>query len=167
MVTKSIRFRAFICGRPSILIENGKIVQSEMKRNRFVIDELTEDLRKKGITDISKVKYAVLETDGTLNALQYATEMPPSAVSLNIPVEDFSLPRCIISDGRIIERALSESGKDLAWLKNQLKLRKIKDAKDVYYMTVDDFDEDISVLEDLIAEVESFLRNRERQALSE
>ena len=139
-VTKSIRFRAFICGRPSILIENGKIIQSEMKRNRFIIDELTEDLRKKGITDISKVKYAVLETDGTLNALQYATEMPPSAVALNIPVEDFSIPHCIISDGKIIERALSESGKDLAWLKSQLKTRKIKDPKDVYYMTVDDFD---------------------------
>ncbi len=140
LVMKSIRFRAFICGRPSILIENGKIIQSELKRNRFCLDELTEDLRKKGITDISKVKYAVLETDGTLNALQYASEMPPSAASLNVQVEDFSIPRCIISDGRIIERTLAESGKDFAWLKKQLEMRNVKDAKDVFYMTVDDFD---------------------------
>jgi len=139
-VMKSIRFRAFICGRPSILIENGKIVQAEMKRCRFSIDELTEDLRKKGITDISKIKYAVLETDGTLNALPYAAETPPSATALNIRVEDYSIPYSIISDGRIIERNLKNSGHDIDWLNNQLKARNIKSPKDVYYMTVDDFD---------------------------
>lgn len=139
LVTRSIRFRAVLCGRPSILIENGKIIQSEMKRNRFCIDEITEDLRKKGITDISKVKYAVLETDGTLNALQYSSELPPSAAAQNVQTEDFSIPRCVIYDGRVIERNLTDSGKSLNWLEKQLRQRKIKDAKDVYYMTVDDF----------------------------
>lgn len=139
-VLKSIKFRAFICGRPSIIIKNGMIDQEEMKRCRLCLDELTEDLRKKGFTDLSKIKYAILETDGTLNPLPYATENPPSAVALNIPAEDFSIPRCVISDGRIIERNLTESGKDMLWLKNQLKSRNINSHKEVYYMTVDDFD---------------------------
>ena len=139
-VMKSIRFRALICGRPSILIRNGIIDQKEMKRCRISLDELTEDLRKKGYTDISKIKYAVLETDGTLNPLQYAAENPPSASLLKVNPDDFSIPRCLISDGRIISRNLTESGKDLNWLKIQLENRKIKSAKDVFYMTIDDFD---------------------------
>lgn len=137
-IMKSIRFRAFICGRPSILIENGKIIQKEMSRNRFAIDELAEDLRKKGITDISKVKYAILETDGTLNVLPYAAEKPPTAADLKIIVEDYSIPYCVISDGKIIAKNLKDSGHDLAWLNNQLKDRNISSARDVYYMTVDD-----------------------------
>lgn len=137
-VMKSVKFRALVCGRPSILIKNGRIDQKEMWRCRFSLDELTEDLRKKGLTDISKIKYAVLETDGTLNPLPYVSEIPPSAAALNIPVDDFSIPRCIISDGRLIERNLRESGKDLNWLKAQLKERKISQVKDVFYMTVDE-----------------------------
>ena len=70
-VMKSIRFRSLLCGRPSVLVENGVISQQEMRRNRFTIDELTEELRGQGIVDISKIKYAVLETDGVLNTVLY------------------------------------------------------------------------------------------------
>lgn len=139
-IVKSIRFRAFICGRPSILVENGKIIQAEMKRCRFTIDELTEDLRKKGITDISKVKYAILETDGTMNALPYSSEKPPSAAAMNIQAEDFSVPYSIISDGKLIERNLKNSGHDIQWLNQQLSSRNIKSPKDVYYLSVDNFE---------------------------
>lgn len=136
-IVNSVRFRAFICGRPSILVENGKIIQREMKHNRFTVDELTEDLRKKGFTDISKLKYAVLETDGTLNALPYASEKPPSAAQLNIDAEDFSIPYSIISDGRVVTHNLIKSGHDIQWLNTQLSSRNINSPKDVYYMTVD------------------------------
>ncbi len=139
-VMKSIKFRALVCGRPNIIIRNGKIDQKEMERCRLCLDELTEDLRKKGYADISKIKYAILETDGTLSALPYASENPPSAAAMKIQAEDFSIPRCVISDGRVIERMLRESGKDMNWLKKQLRNRNINDPREVYYMTVDDFD---------------------------
>src|SRR5699024_4789037 len=63
LTMKSVRFRAIICGRPSIIVENGRLVQREMRRNRFTVDELMEELRMKGVTDLSKVKYAILETN--------------------------------------------------------------------------------------------------------
>ena len=66
---KSIRFRAFICGRPSIVIKDGKLCQQEMLKNRFTLDELSEELRVQGYSDISKVKYAILETNGQLTVL--------------------------------------------------------------------------------------------------
>ena len=66
---RSGRLRAFIFGRPSLLILRGKINQPEMEKNRFTVDELMEELRSQGFYDISKIEFAVLETDGELNAL--------------------------------------------------------------------------------------------------
>ncbi|MDR3277694.1 MAG: DUF421 domain-containing protein, partial [Oscillospiraceae bacterium] len=56
---KSVRLRAVISGKPSLVIENGKLLQKEMKKNRYTVDELTEHLRKKDITDVAAVKYAI------------------------------------------------------------------------------------------------------------
>ena len=61
---KSIRLRTLLFGRPSMLVVRGKIDQREMRANRFTADELMQELRKKGIFDLSQVEYAVLETDG-------------------------------------------------------------------------------------------------------
>ena len=61
LTMKSVKFRAIVCGRPSIIVENGRLNQQEMRRNRFTVDELNEELRVQGITDLSTVKYAILE----------------------------------------------------------------------------------------------------------
>ena len=52
---KSVQFRILLCGRPSIIVENGTICQKEMIKNRFTVDELMEELRMKGVTDISNI----------------------------------------------------------------------------------------------------------------
>ena len=56
---KSIRFRSLLFGRPSLLIQEGKILQNEMHSNRFTPEELMQELRNQGIYDISRVQYAV------------------------------------------------------------------------------------------------------------
>ena len=76
LTVKSIRFRALLCSRPSIVIQDGKIIVGEMRRNRFTIDELMEELRMAGITDLSQVKYAVLETTGAFPCCPYAEARP-------------------------------------------------------------------------------------------
>ena len=72
LTMKSVRFRALMCGRPSIVIRDGLVDQREMARNRLTIDELLEELRAKGYTDPATVKYAILETNGQLSVLPYA-----------------------------------------------------------------------------------------------
>ena len=71
LTMKSIRFRALMCGRPSIMVQNGALNQREMSRNRLTVDELLEELRGKGYTDLSQIKYAILETNGQLSVLPY------------------------------------------------------------------------------------------------
>ncbi len=76
LIIEEPSFRSLVCGRPSILVENGVIAQREMRRNRFTIDELAEELRTQGITDISTIQYAVLETDGSLNVMLFPAHQP-------------------------------------------------------------------------------------------
>ena len=135
---KSIRFRALIFSKPSIIISNGIINQKEMKKNRFSLDELCEELRKKDVTDISKVRWGILETDGSLNVILSANSKPLTPYDMNIKVTETGIPYAIIADGRILENNITKIGRDMNWLKTFLENNKIDDYRKVYYLTVDE-----------------------------
>ena len=135
---KSVKFRALLCGRPSIIVENGKLKQTEMKKNRFTVDELMEELRMKGITDISTVKYAILETNGQISVLPFADQKPPSAKDMGVTPEEAGLPLVIINDGRLLEHNLRLRGYEENWLEKQLTSHGDKRADQVYLLTADE-----------------------------
>jgi len=135
---KSVRFRALLCGRPSIIVENGKLHQREMQKNRFTVDELMEELRMKGVTDISTVKYAILETNGQISVLLYSDQKPATARDANVATQEGGLPVVIVNDGRILDHNLKTRGYDHAWLDKQLKAHGVKTAKEVYLLTADE-----------------------------
>lgn len=138
LTMKSIKFRALLCGRPSIIVENGKLRQGEMKRNRFTLDELMEELRMNGVTDLSIVKYAILETNGQLSVLPFAAQKPPTAQDLDLHLPEPGLPVVMINDGRVITRNLHSRGLDEVWLDKQLQQHHVKRAQDVFLLTVDE-----------------------------
>jgi len=131
---KHIRLRTLLFGKPSILISHGKIDQRELWKNRFTLDELMQEMRSQGAMDISKVEYAILETDGRLNVMLYPSEMPVTASLMNLQVPDEGYPVILISDGQIIEDNLQRCGKSRAWLDEQLRERKAKNAGEVFLM---------------------------------
>lgn len=137
-MVKSIRFRAFICGRPSIVIKDGKLCQQEMLKNRFTLDELSEELRVQGYSDISKVKYAILETNGQLTVLLNAEEQPVTAAQMGLTPKEPGLPAIIISDGRLLEDNLKKRGLDDKWLEKQLEHNHVRRVKDVFILSVDE-----------------------------
>ena len=138
LTMKSVKFRAILCGRPSIIVENGKLRQGEMRKNRFTLDELMEELRMKGVTDLSTVKYAILETNGQLSVLPFAAQQPPTAQDLNLHLPEPGLPVVLINDGRLIRRSLDRRGLNDGWLEKQLKAHKVDRVEDVFLMTVDE-----------------------------
>lgn len=135
---KSVKFRAVICGRPSIIVENGKLHQREMKKNRFTVDELMEELRMKGITDIATVKYAILETNGLISVLPYANQLPATAEQMNVCPDEQGLPIVIINDGRVLDHNLKTRGLDEKWLEKRLREHQCHSPRDVYLLTVDE-----------------------------
>ena len=137
LTMKSVRFRALMCGRPSIVIRDGLVDQREMARNRLTIDELLEELRAKGYTDPATVKYAILETNGQLSVLPYANQKPPTAQQLQVPAEESGLPLVVISDGRLLEHNLRALGRDRKWLDQRLEERGCSGLEAVFLLLVD------------------------------
>ena len=138
LTMRSVRFRAVLCGRPSVIVENGKLRQSEMKKNRFTLDELMEELRMQGITDLSTVKYAILKTNGQLSVLPYAAQQPVTAQQMGLTPQEPGLPMVIINDGRLITRSLYSRGLNEEWLEKQLRQHHVKGTQDVFLLTVDE-----------------------------
>lgn len=140
LTMKSVKFRAILCGRPSIIVRNGALEQKEMAKTRLTVDELLEELRCKGYTDLSQIKYAILETNGQLSVLPYANQKPPTARDMKVSVEEGGLPRVVVSDGRLLENNLKGLGHDRPWLDGQLKQRGCRDVADVFLLLVDETD---------------------------
>ena len=138
LTMKSIRFRAFLCGRPSVIVADGKLRQKEMHRNRFTLDELMEELRMQGIADLTTVKYAILETNGKISVLLRSEEHPVTCKQMGISSREGGLPVIIINDGRLIEHNLKGRGLNEKWLKKQLEAHHVSRTDQVFFMTVDE-----------------------------
>ena len=105
----------------------------------ITVDELMEELRGQGVLDINTVKYAVLETSGHLSVLLRADQQPLTARQMAVAVEDdVSLPTLVINDGRVMAENLRLAGRDENWLRQQLQKRRIKHARDVFLLSVDE-----------------------------
>lgn len=136
LTTCSPFFRKMFCGKPEILIDNGKICYQALKKNRVNLDELTMQLREKEIFDLSEVKFAILETNGQLSTLLYAQNRPADAKAAGIKVTDTELPITVISDGKLLRENLIVAKKTLLWVEKELTKRRCK-LSEVLLMTVD------------------------------
>lgn len=103
-------FKNFISGKPSILIEKGKINVKELKRLRITITDLTEQLRLENCPSISNVQYAILESNGQLTVIPKAEAQPVTPKDLKLAVNQGSLPVILVSDGTLYQKNLWLSG---------------------------------------------------------
>ena len=113
---RSVMLRKLLCGKPVILIENGRILQENLRRTRVTLDELSGFLRQKDVLDIRTVQYAILETNGLLSVFLYPAEAPASAREAGLHPKDRYLPVTIIEDGYLFRQNLALAGKDLSWV---------------------------------------------------
>ena len=134
---KSKWARRFLSGEPSIVIYDGTIIESELLRLRFNVNDLLSELRLNGCHDISDVAAAVVETGGKLSVIQ-------KTGARGVTVDDLKrkeiikegLPCIIISDGTLNKEELRRSGHSQAWLREELISREIKSAKQVFLLSL-------------------------------
>ena len=136
---RSIFFRKLLCGKPVILIENGTVLQENLRKTRVTLDELTGHLREKDVLDLSSVQYAILETNGNLSVFPYPKEKPASAKDAGIRARKQYIPLTIVSDGKLLEDNLQKAGKDRSWLDRVLQDRDAA-LSDTWLLTVDGSD---------------------------
>ena len=120
----SVRFRRILCGKPVILIENGRILRENLLKTRVTLDELTGHLREKDVLDLTTVQYAILETNGNLSVFLYPAEAPASAREAGIVPKPRYLPVTIIEDGVLMNENMEKAGKDEAWVRRVLSDRR-------------------------------------------
>ena len=134
---KSQKFREILYGRPSILIKNGQISPSELRKNRLSCEELLSQLRQQGCAEPSELQYAVLERDGSLSIFYKSAKRPPNLEELSISAPETELKRTLISNGRVDTRKLKDLGFDEIWLKKKLKEYNISGPDKLFFLAAD------------------------------
>jgi len=139
LILRSVPVRRFFCGKPVILIDNGKVLMDNLRRTRVTLDELTGHLRQKDVLDIQAVQFAILETDGSLSVFPYPGERPATACEAGIHTRKQFLPITIVEDGYVSEENLRKAGKNRQWLDKILDQHSAR-RQDVLLLTVDGAD---------------------------
>src|SRR5690554_3908999 len=137
--TLSLKFhwvRHVLDGSPSIVVRNGRIMEDEMRRARYNLNELLEQLRIKGYSDLADVEIAVLETSGDLSVIPTSQSRPGNPSDLGLDTKDEKLPIPLIMDGRVMDNNLKEAGMSQASLEEELSKKGLK-PKDVFFAMLD------------------------------
>ncbi|HOJ09675.1 MAG TPA: DUF421 domain-containing protein [Clostridiales bacterium] len=134
---KSIKARGIICGTPSVLIENGKIREENLRKEMYTLNDLLEQLRTVNIPNIADVEFAILETNGQLSVIPKSQKRPVTAEDLSIPTKYEGLPLDLIIDGRVINKNLDKANLDEKWLGNQLHVHGVHNIDNVLFASLD------------------------------
>ena len=134
---KSEKARELICGRPSILIEKGRILEGELRRLRMNINDLLEQLRVKNYPNIAEVDYAILETNGALSVIPKGSNRHVQMKDLGLSTIDPGLPTTLIVDGVVNQHNLVKIGVSLNELIDLLEKEGVRDLHDVFFASID------------------------------
>jgi len=127
----SIRLRAIICGRPSVLVRNGRICEDELSRLCFDLSDLMEGIRSQGLMGLHEAGSVILETNGSLSVFPSAQSRPPTRGEQGMKKTYDGIPLTLILDGEIQRRTLELAQRDSSWLMDILKSHGIENEKDV------------------------------------
>ena len=146
ITTKSIILRRLISGTPTILMENGKIIEKGLRKTKLDINEFLEEARLGGYFDISKIEYAIMEANGKISFLLKSKYEPVTLKDIKLKSNYVGLCTNVVIDGKIMKNNLKCIHKDEKWLKTRLENMNYKDIKNLLLVTINT-DEEISVFE--------------------
>lgn len=132
----SPRFRRLIIGSPRVIISEGVILQKEMKRLRYTVDDLVEAMREQQIFDLGEVYYAIVETTGKINFMQRKDFQPATRADVERGGSTSDPPSVVIRDGVADDEQLKLLGLGKGWLNEKLRENSVS-AKQVFLMTAD------------------------------
>ncbi len=134
---RSTKVRTLFYGRPSMFYEHGKLHQKEMRRQRFNVADLMEELRNNGAVSLNEVEYVLMETNGKVSVILKGENSPLTPADLDMRVEPVRMSYVLIDNGNLISGNLKRLGLNDIWLKKTLRENKMNKVKDVFYMSVE------------------------------
>ena len=133
----SVRMRRIICGRPSVLVRDGKICEKELARLCFDLSDLMEGMRSGGVIGLGEAGSVVLETNGSLSVFPSAEKRPATRGEMRLPPVYDGIPLTLILDGQMQERSMRIAGLEPGWLRRILQDHGVARDKDVLIATLD------------------------------
>ncbi|WP_446898349.1 DUF421 domain-containing protein [Clostridium sp. LBM24168] len=137
MQLKSEKMRLILSGRPSILINNGKLDFKELKKEKFNLNDLLEELRLQGYYNLSDIEYAILETSGKISVIPKTNLSPATKEDMKITSTQDTMPLILILDGKVNSKNLNTINKNNSWLKNTLKKNNVHSMEEVLIAMID------------------------------
>lgn len=133
----SIKFRRFINGVPTILIENNKIIEDGLKKSKLDVNELLSEARSQGYFKLEDIEYAIMETNGNISFMPVGDSSPATKKDVNVRVSKESLVANVIIDSKLLEKNLKEMDKNKKWLDGVLKVQGFNNYDDIMLATLD------------------------------
>ena len=133
---KISKLRRLICGNPVVLIEDGKLLQGQLRRLRMTAEDLCAQLRQQNIFSPCDVQYCIMETNGVLSVLEKPQKRLPNAEESGVTIPDDKIESVVISDGELLRSSLQLCGQSEAAVTTILK-ENHTDIKSVFLMTLD------------------------------
>ena len=137
IASKSMTARRLLDGTPIILIQNGKILEQNLHKAKFTVNDLLEELRIQGVFNIGDVEFALLETSGKMSVLKKTSRQTVTVSDLNLRSNSQGLCANLIIDGKLMSENIALINKSESWLKNELKERNIFSIADVLLACID------------------------------
>ena len=110
-----------ISGKPTVLVAKGQILEENLKKQKYSLEAMLEQLRVNGYQSLLEVDFVILETSGEISVIPKAEEKPVAIKDMQLKVDYTGYTRTIILNGEVIHSNLIALGKDEKWLKEQLK----------------------------------------------
>lgn len=134
---KSFKFRKLTSGKPTVIIQEGKVHEKNLKRLRLSVDELMPLLRAKDAFKLSDIEMAVMETDGKVNVLKKTDASPVTPKAMGLQVEQEKQPQIVVLDGKVLENSLNQSSYTRDWLLGEVTKQGAADFSDVFLAQID------------------------------
>lgn len=137
ITNKSMKARRFLTGTSVVLIDHGKIIEDNLEKVKFDVNELLAECRSGGYFNVSDLEYAIMESSGKISFLPKSEKRPLTPEDIQLTPAQELLTASVIIDGNIMPNNLRSIGKDEKWLKKQLRSQKIGSIHDILLATVD------------------------------
>lgn len=140
MQVVSVKWRKasrLVDGVPSVVIMNGMIMEDAMRKMRYTVSDLLEQLRSKDVFDIKQVEFAVLERNGQISVLKKSQYQPATPKDLNLSTGYDGLQTVIIYDGTVLEQNLKHLNLDRIWSQSELSKHGVNEISEVLLASLD------------------------------
>ncbi|AZT90157.1 DUF421 domain-containing protein [Caldicellulosiruptor changbaiensis] len=134
---KSDMMKKLVCGSPTILIAKGRVLEDALRKTRYSLNDLMEQLRIKGYFNIHDIEYAILETDGDISVIPKSQKRPVTPADLGIQTKYEGLPISVVVDGKVKKDVLKYANLSEQEVLVELKKRGIDTPEEVFFACID------------------------------